>query len=162
MTFTDTTSNHSFACNATLGGTLKSGTGLAGAKIGAISKVSMTGCTVSGFAVSVTATHKPWHLNLSSYASSSGTSSGTISGIEAKLAVSAVGCSGTVAGKTATTPGTVHITYVNSSHTLNIVTTGSTLHAYNTSGCLGLVNNNDALTINGSAPVTPAQTIKGS
>jgi hypothetical protein len=82
---------------------------------------------------------------------------GTITGLEAT--VSGTGCSATIAGTSATTTGTVRATYTNSTGVLKVLPTGGTLHAYNVSGCFGLINNGDPISMSASYKVAPKQTM---
>ncbi|HEV2375656.1 MAG TPA: hypothetical protein VGS19_26270 [Streptosporangiaceae bacterium] len=166
-TLTDDTSNNSLNCTGTttspslkFKSTLKSGTGLAGAKIGKITGVTFAHCSVDGFAVTMTAT-LPWHINLTSPTSTAGTVNGTITGIKAVLAVSAVGCTGNVGGKVAGSGGSIAFTYTNPTTstgagtlTISPSTTTSKLFASNVNGCLGVVNNGDQFSISATASTT--------
>jgi len=63
-------------------------------------------------------------------------------------------------GATATaTDGHVRFRYTNSPGRLKILTVGGNLHFYNVTGCAGLWNDNDPLTISGTFPLSPRQTI---
>ncbi|MYW64480.1 hypothetical protein GTY65_10420 [Streptomyces sp. SID8379] len=110
-------------------GTLKSGSGLAGAQLGSITSLTFTNCTVAGipFTVSTTAsTGAPFYVN------ATGTTAnhidGNISGISATI--TGTGCNATFAG---TTNGW----YENTTKTLH-VTGGGSLAAQAGASCLGL------------------------
>ena len=49
--------------------------------------------------------------------------------------------------------------HINSTGHLTVLATGSNLHAYNVSGCLGPVNNADPVTISTKFTLNPKQTI---
>jgi hypothetical protein len=55
--------------------------------------------------------------------------------------------------------GKINTTFTNKTDTLKFLTTGSTLHIYNVSGCLGAISNGDAVNMSASFKLTPAQTI---
>ncbi|MYT70878.1 MULTISPECIES: hypothetical protein [unclassified Streptomyces] len=131
-------------------GTLKSGSGLAGAQIGTITTLSFTGCTVAGipFTVSSTAsTGTPFYIN------ATGTTAnhidGNISGINASI--SGTGCHATFAG---TTLGY----YENTSNSLNI-TGGGTLAAQPGASCLGLITAGAHADFKAKYVLTSTQTI---
>jgi hypothetical protein len=160
ITLSDTTTGNSISCTSSnLTGTLKSGKGLAGKKIGTITAFTTSGCTASGFSVTVTPSGFPWKLNLTKF--KSGVSSGSISGIKASMSVSGLSCTGNVGGATATSAGTAAITFTNTGSSLAVSgAKPNNIHLWNvSSGCLGVVNTGDAASITSTAPVTPAQTI---
>jgi hypothetical protein len=143
-------------CEATLGGTLKSGSGLKGIGIGSIKTVTLTGCTgLAGTKFTLTARGLPWTINALSY--SGGTSTGSISGIE--LGVSTTSCSSTVAGTTANSPGMEKFRYSNSTHEITLLPTTSNMHFWDVSGCLGLLNDGDSAALTGTLTSSPTQTI---
>jgi hypothetical protein len=158
-TLKDTNTGTVLSCTSSSGaGTLKSGTGLAGTGIGSITSLGFSGCTGPlGLTFTVTTSHFPYKLNATSYKATTGTTTGKIVGIEATL--TGPGCSASVAGSTATTPGTVKVTYTNSTGILKILPTGGTLHVYNVSGCAGLINSGDASQFSGSYKVSGGQVI---
>jgi hypothetical protein len=55
--------------------------------------------------------------------------------------------------------GHVRFSYTDSTGRLKILTTGGNLHFYNITGCAGLWNNNDPLTVSGTFPMSPKQKI---
>jgi hypothetical protein len=140
-------------------GTLKSGSGLSGTDLGTISAGTFTGCTIATISVTVTTEDLPWHLNATSYDSSTGVTSGTLTGVE--LAASATGCSATLEGTTATN-GKIKVTFTNSTGVLKLLGSGGNLTAEDVDGCFGLVNDGDHQDASGSLTVTPKQTITGS
>jgi hypothetical protein len=158
-TITDTTSGLAINCTtSTLTGSLKSGTKLKGAGIGTVTDVSFNNCTVDGFTLSISSGTVAWPLNAVSYNAKTGVTSGTITKIH--ISISSSECSLVIDGTSGTAnDGKVKITYTNSTHKLAILNTGSVLHAYDVSGCLGAVSDGDTGTIKSSYTVTPAQTI---
>jgi hypothetical protein len=152
----DTTTGTTLTCTSSaLTGSLKKGHGLAGKGLGTVTSVAFNNCTVAGQTLSLSSGTVAWKLNAVSYAS--GVTHGTISGIH--LTISSSVCSATIDGTGATAHnGRVSITYSNSTHKLKILPKGN-LHVYNVSGCLSLINNNDAGTITSTYAVSPAQTI---
>jgi hypothetical protein len=141
-------------------GTLKSGHGISGTNLGSITALSF-GSTAHpcmgpiGLTFTVKNSGFPWTLHGASF--KSGVTTGTITGIKSHL--SGTGCAADVAGTTASTPGTVKVTYTNSTHKLKVLATGGTLHVYNVNGCAGLINTGDATQFSGTYTVTPGQTI---
>jgi hypothetical protein len=159
-TLTDTTTGNALTCkSSSTSATLKSGSGLKGAAIGSITKVTFATCTGPlGLTFTVTTNGLPWKLNAKSYNSTTGVTTGTITGIDATL--SGPSCSATVDGTAAGADnGMVKAHYTNSTHKLKVLTTGGNLHVYNVSGCAGLINTGDATTFTANYTVTPAQTI---
>ncbi|WP_420033452.1 hypothetical protein ACN2WE_13125 [Streptomyces sp. cg28] len=131
-------------------GTLKSGSGLAGAKLGSITGLSFTTCTVAGipFTVTTTATvANPFYVN------ATGTTAnhidGNISNISATI--TGTGCNATFAG---TTTGW----YENTTKTLH-VTGGGTLAAQAGASCLGLFTAGSHADFVGNYVMTAQQTI---
>jgi hypothetical protein len=159
-TVKDTTSNLTVTCtSSTLAGTLKKGTGLAGAGIGKVTSLNFSNCTVDGLTLNISSGTVAWKLNASSF--SSGVTHGTITGIH--FAISSSACSAVIDGTGAATHnGKVKITYTNSTGKLKVLAAGDNLHVYKVNGCLGAISNGDAGTISGTYTLTPKQTIKGS
>jgi hypothetical protein len=153
----DTTTGTTLTCTSSaLTGSLKKGSGLAGKGLGTVTSVAFNNCTVAGQTLSLSSGTVAWKLNAVSYAS--GVTHGTISGIH--LAISSSVCSAIIDGTGATAHnGKVKVTYTNSTHKLKVLAGTGNLHVYNVSGCLGLINNNDAGSISSSYLVSPAQTI---
>lgn len=155
-TLKDTNTGATVTCSSSKAtGSLKSGSGLSN-PIGTISTLTFSNCTGPlGIAFTATVTG-PLSLNANSY--SSGVTSGTITHIHGT--VSGGGCSAVIDGTSATADnGTVNATFTNSTSVLKVLTTGSTLHIYNSSGCFGLLNNGDGTTFSGSYTITPPQTV---
>ena len=140
-----------------IGGTLKSGSGLPGAGIGTLTTASFSGCTIGTIGVNVAVHGLPWKLNAASYNATTGVTTGSISGID--LVATATGCSATLDGTAAgANNGTTKATYTNSTGKIKLVGSGN-LHAYAVSGCFGLVNNGDVQKASGTLTVTPKQTV---
>jgi hypothetical protein len=141
-----------------MSGTLKSGTGLSGTKLGSITTAAFTGCTIATVAITVTTNGLPWRLNATSFNATTGVTTGNISGID--LVATAPGCSATLDGTAAgANNGRTRITYTNSTGKIKLLGSGGNLHSYAVSGCFGLVNNNDVQQASGSGTLTPKQTI---
>jgi hypothetical protein len=154
-TLKDTKTGSVLTCKSSASsGTLKKGSGISGTAFGSITKLSFSSCTGPlGLTFTVTNSGFPWKLNGTSY--KNGVTTGTITGVKSTL--SGPSCSATVGGATATSTGTVNVTYTNS--TGKLATTGGNLHVYNVSGCAGLINSKDPTTFSGSYTVTPKQKI---
>ena len=153
-TLKDTTSGTTVNCtSSSASGSLQSGNGT---PLGSISSISFTNCTGPfgiTFSASVTG---PFPVNATGY--SGGVTSGTITHIHGALTSSL--CSLTIDGTSGSANnGTVNATFTNSTDTLKVLTTGSTLHIYNVSGCFGFVKNGDSATFTGSYKITPTTTI---
>ncbi len=156
-TLTDKNTGSTLSCSSSSGkGTLKHGSGLSGTGIGTISALSFSNCTGPlGLTFTVHTTHFPWHLNAVSF--SSGVTTGTITGIHATL--SGPSCSAVVDG-TGASANNGRVTAKYSNGTGRLTTTGAgNLHAYNVSGCAGLIHSGDAASFKGSYLVSPHQTI---
>jgi hypothetical protein len=156
-TLTDTNTGSVLTCaSSSSKGTLKKGHGISGASLGTITALSFSTCKGPlNLTFTVANSGFPWKLSGTSF--KSGVTTGNITGIKSHL--SGPGCSADVAGTTATTPGKVKVTYTNSTHKLNVLATGGTLHVFNVSGCAGLINSGNATQFVGSYTVTPSQTI---
>lgn len=143
------------SCTSSIAGTFKSGT-IRGTEIGVIRSVKP--CTGSGplgltFKVKFSAAAgNPWPMDARSFRS--GVISGNITNVEATI--SGTGCSASVAGTSATSPGSVPFTF--NGHILKI-SRGGDLHTFNVNGCFGLVANGDPVGFSASYAITPAQTI---
>lgn len=159
-TLADTRTGVALTCaSSTAAGSLKSGTGLSGSRLGSVASITFTSCTgPAGITFTVTSSHLPWHLNAVSFNSSTGVTTGTISGIHAMLSGST--CTATVDGTSPTkNNGKVAVTYTNSTGVLKVLTTGGNLHIYRVSGCFGLIASGDPAAFSGSYTVSPTQTI---
>jgi hypothetical protein len=159
-TLTDTNTGSVLTCaSSTSSGTLKSGSGVSGANLGSITKLSFSNCKGPlNLTFTVANSGFPWTLSGTSYNATTGTTTGFINGIKSKL--SGPGCTAFVAGTTATSKGKVKVTYKNSTGKLTVLATGGNLHVFNVSGCAGLINSGDATKFVGAYTVTPKQTIK--
>jgi hypothetical protein len=158
---TDATAGQSITCTSSVAkGTLKKGSGLAGAAIGTVTSLAFKGCVVLGVPVSLTITGK-MPLNATSYNATTKVASMTITKIHGSISVSAISCTATVDGTGATAHnGMVKATFSNKTDTLKVLATGGNLHIYNpSSGCNGAVGNNDSVNFTGGYKFTPKQTI---
>ena len=159
---TDTTAGASVTCTSSVAkGTLKHGSGLAGAGIGTVTSLAFKGCTALGVTVSMTITGK-MPLNATSYNATKKVATMTITKIHGTFSVSSVGCSATVDGTGATAHnGKVKATFTNGTNTLKVLTTGGNLHLYNvSSGCsIGNIHTGDSVNFTGGYKLTPKQTI---
>lgn len=155
----DTSTGKSLHCTSSSGaGTLKSGSGLSGTGIGSIKSVSYSTCSgPKTVALTMTAAGLPWTLNATGYNSTTGRAHFTISGI--KLTVSGTGCKATVAGASATAAGDVKANYLNSTGVFTITAAKGNLHVYAVTGCTGLFNTGDPVTLRSVYTVSPKQTI---
>jgi hypothetical protein len=151
----DSTTNASVGWeNGQLAGSFKSGTGLSGLNIGRIKSLTLgTGSSTQTVA---------WPVNAQAYdpASVGGTTSFTVRGIHFSVNLGSA-CSFVVDGTSATADnGTARFKYANSTHILRAVSGGSTLHAYDVSGCSGLrINEGDSLNLIAYYQVSPGQAI---
>jgi hypothetical protein len=159
-TLTDTNTGSVLTCTSSnSSGTLKKGSGVSGANLGSITKLSFSNCMGPlGLTFTVANSGFPWILSGTSYNATTGTTTGFINGIKSKL--SGPGCTAFVAGTTATSKGKVKVTYKNSTGKLSVLAAGGNLHVFNVSGCAGLINSGDATQFVGTYTVTPKQTIK--
>jgi len=155
---TDTRTGASVSCAASsLTGSLKSGSGLSGTGIGSISAFSLSSCTgPGGQPFTATSSSFPWQLNALTYnghgahARSAGDTTGEIVG--AKVSLSSLACHILWWGQ----PSILMFLYSNSTAQLTtLATSGMTL--YNVSGCSGLFNSGDVMTLNAALTVSPAQ-----
>jgi len=104
----------------------------------------------------VKATDLPWHLSLSSYNAKTGAAAGTISGI--KITWAGPACTAVIDGAGGS-DGVVKVRYSNSTGRLKLLTSGGNLHFGKVTGCAGLVNTGDLVTISAAYPLTPKQRI---
>lgn len=169
VTFKDTNTGVVITCSSSsISGKLRSGSGLSGTHIASITAFSFGGSTscVGPAGLNYTWTFGydfPYYLNANSYDAASGETTAHVTGLVAALAGS--GCNLTLWGTTSTTPGKVKSEYINSTHKLKIITSGSTLHVYRVGGgCVAagiLWNNGDPVTISGTYTIIPGQDITG-
>jgi hypothetical protein len=167
FTFIDITTGVWIKCqSSTASGTLKSGSGLAGAGIGKITPVTFKGsgpnseCAGAGGPLfTVQAGGLPWHVNFFSYGAPKGVAWGTISHLH--IALSGNGCTAVIDGTSGTAlDGRVRFRYADSTGQLTPLATGGNLHWYDvSSGCLGLVNSGDPAALGAAYAVTPKQAI---
>ena len=158
VTFTDLTTGTALTCvTDSANGTLKSGSGLPGSGIGSVAAVSIQNCLGPlDLAFFVKATDLPWHLNLSSYNATTGAAAGTISGV--RITWSGPSCTAVIDGAGGS-DGVVKVRYSNSTGRLKLLTSGGNLHFGKVTGCAGLVNTGDLVTISAAYPLTPKQRI---
>lgn len=154
-TLKDTRSGATLTCaSSTTDATVQSGSGLSGTAIATVTAATFNTCKGPlGINLDVTTGAVAYQLNAVSYAD--GVTSGTLENITASI--SGLLCSASVAGTTATTPGTVTGTYTNSTHTLSV--SGGNLHIWNVSGCFGLLKAGDPVSYVASYVLSPALTI---
>jgi hypothetical protein len=166
-TVNDTKVGGLFTCTSlSARGTLKTGSGLPGSRAGSISAVDFGRCTSPlgrfrapwiAIVWTVRATGLPWQVNLGS--DDRGVVRGTISHMQIKVSFVSV-CSAVIDGTSGTaTDGAVRFRYTNGTGRLTVLATGGNLHAYNVSGCAGLVNNGDPVTISATFTLNPKQAI---
>lgn len=164
---TDTRTGASVSCaSSSLTGSLRSGSGLSGTGIGSISAFSLSSCAgPGGQSFTAMSSSFPWQLNALTYngrpahARSVGVSAGEVGVTGGEI----------VGGKVALTSLTCHILwwgqpsflmfqYSNSTARMTtLATSGMTL--YDVSGCAGLFNSGDVMTLNAAFAVSPAQVI---
>ena len=74
--------------------------------------------------------------------------------------MSGPGCSAVVDGTSGSADnGKTGMKYTNSSAQIGLTKAGGNLHVRDVSGCLGLLDNGEAVTASGTLKVTPAQTV---
>jgi hypothetical protein len=158
----DTTAGQSVSCTSSVAkGTLKKGSGLAGAGIGTLTSLAFKGCNVSGFSVSLTLSGK-MPLNATKYNGTTKVANMTITKIHATFSVSSLGCSATIDGTGATAHnGMVKAKFSNKTDTLQVLATGGNLKLYNvSSGCsIGNIHSGDLVNFTDGYKLTPKQTI---
>jgi hypothetical protein len=159
---TDTSTGASIRCAASsLGGTLRSGTGLSGTDIGDVTAFGLSSCTGLGQTFSTTATDFPWQLNATSYSSvTRGPRSGGIAilnllGVSEML--NAISCHLWWWG----TPPDLTLQYNNSSAALTSLTSPA-MRLYDVSGCSGAFNDGDTMSLSVTYTVSPVQFISQS
>jgi hypothetical protein len=154
---TDKTAAQSVTCtSSTAKGTLKHGSGLAGAGLGTVASLAFKGCTILGMTVSVTITGK-MPLNGISYNATTKVASMTITKIHGSFAVSSLSCSATIDGTSATAHnGMVKATFSNGTDTLKVLASGN-LHLYNNT--CPVISSGDAVNFTGSYKFAPKQVI---
>src|SRR5215470_1767723 len=154
---TDKTANQSVTCTSSVAkGTLKNGSGLAGAGLGTITSLAFKGCSILGQTPTVTITGK-MPLNGISYNATTKTASMTITKIHGSFSVSSLSCSATIDGIGATAHnGMVKATFSNVTDTLKVLASGN-LHLYNNT--CPVINNGDSVNFTGGYKLTPKQTI---
>jgi hypothetical protein len=154
----DTTTGQAaiFCASSSSRGTLKSGSGLAGAGVGTVKAMSFRGGCFT-----LTAGLLPWKISARSYQPGAGTTVGTITGVHLRFTDPAF-CDFSADGTGAAAGNeTVRFRYVNGTGTLQILRTGSTLHIYGVKGCGGAFHDGDTAALSSTSMITPVQTITG-
>ena len=135
-----TTGTGAILCaSSSLRGTLKSGSGLAGAGIGSIKAMSFRGGCFP-----LTAGLLPWKINAKSYQPVAGATVGTITGVHLRF-----------------TDPTFCDFSADGTGRLQILRTGSTLHIYSVKSCGGAFHDGDTAALSSISMITPVQTITG-
>ena len=158
---TDATKGVPVTCTSSvIKGTLKKGSGLAGAGIGTLTSLAFNGCNASVFTVAATITGK-MPLNATAYNATTKVASMTITKIHGTISVAAINCKATIDGTGgAAHNGMVKATFTNGTNTLKMLATGGNLHIYNpSSGCNGVIGNKDAVNWTGGYKFSVKQTI---
>jgi len=156
-TLTDTKLHSTLTCiSATLTGTLKPGSRLPGAGIGAITAAAFS-CN-GLLPVKLTALGLPWRLNLSSYGRQSGVARGTISHL--RLSFSGPACTAQVNGTSGTAAnGVVAVSYASKTGRLTVLPSGGNLHWNHVTGCHTLLGNGDPAALATAYAISPPQVI---
>ena len=160
-TTTISTGGNSVTCTSSvMKGTLKKGSGLAGAGLGTMTSLAFKNCTIAGITVSATITGT-MPLNGVKYSATTKTASMTLTKIHGKISVASLGCSAVVDGTSATAHnGMVSGKFSNGTDTLTVLTTGGNLHLYHpSSGCAGVISNGQAVNFTGKYKFAPKTTI---
>lgn len=164
---TDTAAGTALLCQGVaIDGTVKSGSGLTN-PLGQITAAHGDGtgpllCGSPPFGpFGMTFSHFPMDIRAVSYDPTTGTTTGVITGIHLTLstAFGAPACTGTIDGTgPAADNGAIHFSFFNTGGGLHL-NVGSNLHAYNISGCGGLLHRGDALSYR--AITSPIATTSG-
>lgn len=157
-TVTDPTTGTTLTCGSlTLAGTLASSPTTL---IGTVDSASATGCSgPAGITFSLSFQGLPWRIDELVYNASTGVATGTITGFIVRLNGL---CSATLSGTGGpTSPGTLYWSHNNGIPQILNITGSGPLRASSVSGvCLGLINNNDPVTVGGGPyALSPPQTI---
>ena len=157
-TLTDTTTGVPLRCSpARMSGTLKTGSGLPGTGVGAITTAAFQCAGPVGWP-NLTTRGLPWRLTLVSYDAGTGVSRGTLGHL--KFVLTGPACTAVVNGTNGTAAdGVVAVRYANATGKLKILPGGGNLHWWHVSGCAGLVGNGDPATLSAAFAVSPPQTI---
>lgn len=156
---TDPSTGGSISCQASLGGTLKRGSGLSGAGIGSVTSASFTRCKAGtiAFTVTVGPGSLPWEVSALSYNATSGVTTGSLEDID--LQASATGCNAALDGTADNANnGLAKFSYADSTGVLKL-TGGGDLHYWDIINCFGFINPGDSVKVTGSLNVTPKQAI---
>lgn len=140
--------------------TLQKGSGLIN-PIGKITSLTFTSCAGPlgmVFTVATSASSaNPWPLTALSFDPSTGVTNGEITKVVASI--SGANCNALLSGTSASSPGEVTGNFANGASTLTVG--GGNLHAWDVSGCLGFLNNGDAVSFSSVYNITPPQTVMG-
>jgi hypothetical protein len=153
----DTTTGKALACSSFIGGTFQPGSGQAN-PIGSITTAAISCVPQLGlnFTVSTSAQPtSPWPMNAVTH--SNGVIHGTISNISAIFNIppgQSKGCQATLAGTSATTPGSVNFTYANGTQVLKV--SGGNLHYWSVTGCKGVIRSGDPVELTATYLTLPA------
>jgi hypothetical protein len=160
FTFTDTTTGNVTVCRSSAAsGTLKSGSGLPGSNVGSLSAVSILTCSgAAGPRYTLHPGGLPWRVNVSSYNAAKSVAHGTVSHIH--IALNGTGCTAMIDGTSAAAEdGQATFDYTDSTGQLKVLTTDGNLHFYDVTGCLGVFDSGNPVTLSATYTVTPKQTI---
>jgi len=146
----DGATGKTFTCTSLINGTFSPGSSQN--PVGTITSAAISCPPQLGlnFTVSPSAQTSPWPINAA--ARSGGAISGTITNVGATI--NSIRCNATLAGTSATTPGSVNFTYANGTQLLKI--SGGNLHYWNASGCKGVINTGDPVELTATYPALPA------
>lgn len=160
LTLTDTRTGAMGTCKtSTVTGTVKSGSGLSGEDIGAVTAATFGGCTALGSVpMKVTADGLPWQISFASYNPQLQVVRGTVSGI--KITLTGRYCDAVVNGTSgAAADGTVSAVYQDGFGQLTLLSNGGNLHYWHVNKCAQLLNDGDPVTLTASYEVRPVQAI---
>jgi hypothetical protein len=160
-TLTDVSAGSVVPCvSSRMTGTLKPGSGLAGAGIGSVATAAYDRCGVALFTLRLTPRGLPWRLNLTSYDAHSGAARGTISGLRLVFSSPEIPCAAVINGTSSTAAdGVVAVSYANKTGTLRVLPGGGNLHWYHVRSCARVVRTGDPATLSASYSISPRQAI---
>jgi hypothetical protein len=161
ITLTDTPTGATMTCRSSrLSGTLKAGSGLAGAGMGSLTTAVYSQCSGGPFPATMTAHGLPWRLNLTSYDRHTGVAGGTISHLQISVATSDTPCTAVIKGTSGNAPdGVMPVSYTSKTGILKVLPAGGDLHWYRVRNCAGIVRNGDAAALSASYTISPRQVI---
>lgn len=152
---TDATTGTVFNCEGlNAGGTFKNGSGLT-SPIGTIAFGSLVCGGPGGLEFGVTFSNPHMGIRAVKYDASADIVYGAITHLHATISTDSGGaCTGSIDGTGPTTDnGMVRFKYYNNAGELQTRRGGGNLHAYNVTGCGGLINSGDVLTYTGHASI---------